>query len=162
MFRFNLKQNYFLKWIKIIPDDKVLEMKINGVSLPISNIPENALKDYVKGFNYPIGDFLNEGENFFEIKVTNFGGDGKIKVQNTLKNVSLFLLFFILKTLFLLGCIFIIFSFDLPALTKIFLSLAIFLGIIYASFTKYDQRGYDAVAHIEYIEYISKNLISRK
>ncbi|MGC8765839.1 MAG: ArnT family glycosyltransferase [Brevinematia bacterium] len=157
-FRFNIKGERFLKWIKIVPDDEVLEIKADGNPLPLSIIKPHQLKDYVNGFFYPLGDYLEEGDNQIEIKIINHGGRGGLKIFNTSKNIFPFLVFLTLKILFFVLCVFVISRFRLPVLLKGLISIFVVVGIISASLTLFDQKTHDVYEHLKYIEFVADNL----
>jgi hypothetical protein len=155
--RFVVEKNNLLNWIRIIPDDEVVEIKVNGQVLPLEVVEKAKLKDYVKGFCFPLRKFLGKGYNLVEIKVINNGGRAGIKVLNTSKNIVVFIIFLLLKSVFFILCSLVIFKLSIKKEIKFLLSLSILTGILIASITDYNQKTHDVDSHIEYIEYISNN-----
>ena len=155
--RFVVEKNKLLKWIRIIPDDEVIEMKANGSVLPLEGIDNSKLRDYVSGFCYPLGKYLETEYNLIEIKIINHGGRAGIKILNTSKNISVFTSFLLLKSIFFILCCFVISKLFLKREIKFLLSLSILVGIMLASTTNYNQKTHDVDSHIDYVQYISNN-----
>jgi hypothetical protein len=145
------------KWIKIIPDDGVVEMKVNGqiVSLDIEN--KDLLWNWDIGFDYPIGQFLTKKSNTIEMKIKNRGGEYGLKIKPSYKDVNyvLTVLFFYIFAALLIFEILNLFKINKKI--NIILVAAILVRIFYFSVTDWDVRGHDADAHVDYIEYIVKH-----
>ncbi len=68
-------------WVKIIPDDLVESIVINGSQVSLTGIGQGALSDYINGFNIDLSPYLSEGNNRIEIKMTNYGGAYSMDLQ---------------------------------------------------------------------------------
>lgn len=157
-FIFIIKKQFFTpKYVKIIPDDGVLEIISNGEFLPLEIVDNSKLFNWDTGFEYPLGKYLKKGNNYIEIKIINKGGPFGLKIFNSSKDFkySLFIFSFYLFFSLLLIDIFLVLKFKKTIVLTIVLT--IITRLFYFSITQWEERGYDVKAHIEYIEYIVNN-----
>ncbi len=87
------------KWVRIIPDDGVTYIKVNGKDTFLNDINPVSLRDWMNGFNFNLGKYLTNGENQIEIKVFDNGGKTGLKVENTFRDIG----YFMYLTIFLLA-----------------------------------------------------------
>ncbi|GBU25795.1 hypothetical protein R83H12_02453 [Fibrobacteria bacterium R8-3-H12] len=85
---------------KVIPDDCLQEISINGKKIPLDGI--QGLCDYSRGADFDFSKYVKEGLNHFEFRIQNNGGPGGFRVEmpyNAFRALSLiqhiFILFFI-------------------------------------------------------------------
>ncbi len=142
---------------RIIPDDKILSLAINGNNVPLDPIQERMKSDYGRGFAINLSKHLLRGENSIEIKFEDTGGLMGIKMQplaGTFKNIVFYIGSFF-------SLIFFMFAFSkkiyLPKRYLLVLFLAIVIRILYLSVTDFDTRAHDTYAHLEYIHYFVEN-----
>lgn len=91
---------------RIIPDDKVLSLVVNGEEVSLSSIPENKRNDWRNGFTINLSKYMNNGENSIEIKFEDLGGLMGIKMQPLLRDLRT-IVFYVLTISFLLFLLFI-------------------------------------------------------
>jgi 4-amino-4-deoxy-L-arabinose transferase-like glycosyltransferase len=145
------------RYYRIIPDDKILSLTINGKEVSLDSIPENQKRDYRKGFVINLSKYLQNGENNVKIKFEDGGGHMGIKVQLFLRDarsiaISLVSFLTMISFLFLISR-----KIGLPKRYSTILFLAIAIRIIYMFVTDYNTRGHDVYSHIEYIKYFVEN-----
>ncbi|MDR2579458.1 MAG: hypothetical protein LBC85_00490 [Fibromonadaceae bacterium] len=142
---------------RIIPDDKILSLAINGEDVSLVAIPESRKSDWRNGFTINLSKYLRNGENSIEIKFEDTGGLMGIKMHSLSRNIgnAAFYLLFLSFLLFLL------FAFSkkmrLPKRYSFILFLAILLRILYLSATDFDTRAHDTWAHLEFTKYFTEN-----
>ena len=86
---------------KVIPDDCIQEIWINGENVPLDGI--QGLCDYANGVNLDFSEYINKGLNHFEFRIQNGAGPGGFRVEipyNTFKSLSLIQHIFVLLFLF--------------------------------------------------------------
>lgn len=141
-------------WIRIIPDDGVTELRVNGKQIPLDIEDKNLLWNWDKGFDFPLGKFLTEKQNTVEFKIHNRGGRYGLRIQPSSRNI-IYVMVNVVLVLFV-----IIFIVELMKLFKINNKLiiisaaAVVVRLMYLSATGWNVRGYDVAEHIEYINYI--------
>lgn len=151
------KRFYHQKWVRIIPDDAVLSINVNGQNLPLDTLQSGSLSDWANGFVYPIGDDLSPGENMVQIVVKNGGGSFGLTIVPA--NFGFYKLF--LYGLFLAA----FFAFLFLLLERFGMDrrlILLFLGgflvrLVYLNVTPWDLRSHDVESHVQYIEYIVRN-----
>lgn len=83
LFVITFKFDYFFigqSILNIIPDDKFEELKVNGEVVSLDEIKKGDLENWEKGFVISLKKYLKKGENIFEIKLRNRGGDSGLAV----------------------------------------------------------------------------------
>ena len=60
---------------QIVPDDRLLELKINGQVVDLSEIPSHNLQDVSQGFHVGLEDYLHTGSNTVSFSFRDFGGE---------------------------------------------------------------------------------------
>lgn len=153
-----INKNFFTpNWVNIIPDDGVLEIKVNGETLSLDIPDKSRLYNWDIGFDYPLGKYLKDGANTVEIKIVNRGGPFGLKLRISLKDnkyLTFLICFFVFTFIFLfeLLCLF-----RIKKRIIIVIILCILSRLFYFIITDWDVRGHDTRAHIEYIEYLITN-----
>lgn len=69
---------------QIIPDDQLIELKINGQLVDLSEIPAKSLQDVSQGFHIQLGDFLHTGSNDLIFTFRDFGGEMGMTMKRSL------------------------------------------------------------------------------
>lgn len=69
---------------QIIPDDRLIELKINGQSVDLSEIPAASLQDVSRGFHIQLDEFLHTGSNHVSFTFQDFGGEMGIAMKRSL------------------------------------------------------------------------------
>lgn len=72
--------------LRIIPDDVVRSVHVNGRKVKLDTIPRRKRHDYKNGFFLDLQPVLNPGENQVKIVVQNKGGRGGLNLLNPLSN----------------------------------------------------------------------------
>lgn len=60
---------------QIIPDDRLIELRVNDQVIDLSGIPSNSLQDVAQGFHIHLGDYLRTGTNKVSFVFQDFGGE---------------------------------------------------------------------------------------
>jgi hypothetical protein len=145
------------RYYRIIPDDKILSLTINGKEVSLASIPENQKSDYRRGFTINLSKYLQSGENSIEIKFEDGGGRMGIKVQPFLRDARSIVILLI-AFLVLISFLFLISrKINLPKRYSFIIFLAIVIRILYLSVTDYNTRGHDVHLHLEYVKYFVDN-----
>lgn len=77
---------------QIIPDDRLIELRINDQSVDLSGIPSNSLQDVSQGFHIQLGDYLRTGANKVSFVFQDFGGEIGMAMKPSLGDWRYFLL----------------------------------------------------------------------
>ncbi len=142
--------------LKIIPDDRVNRIYINGHYISLDNISPAALSDFRQGFSLPVGDHLSKGTSSITIHTSNLGGSYGILFEfvcskRLLREAILYLVFFLILAVYrLMGNR--AYSFSL----KIAFIVGIIERIFYFLVTAPGERGHDLGWHTSYIASIEK------
>lgn len=64
--------------LRIIPDDRVISIEVNGVSVDLSNVDTNQLSDVVNGFEIDLSQHLRSGENHLSLRYWDRGSPGEM------------------------------------------------------------------------------------
>lgn len=155
VYRFTLDGVDHTYW-RIIVDDKVNAIRVNGQTVDLSDIPPKALKDWKYGFQMGFAEHLISGQNHFEIITENFGGRAGFEVLSLGLGESGWLTQFLFTLGFVLCCIPLINAINGARAQAIFVA-AIALIAYYNSYTGYLENTHDVKAHLEYIEFILTN-----
>jgi hypothetical protein len=60
---------------QIVPDDRLLELKVNGQVVDLSEVPSHSLQDVSQGFHIGLEDYLHTGSNTVSFSFRDFGGE---------------------------------------------------------------------------------------
>ena len=76
---YQLEGNIQLSWLgpralRIIPDDQVLALNVNGHAVDLSDINPDRLRNVQRGFEINLGEYLQTGSNSIVIEFRDFGG----------------------------------------------------------------------------------------
>lgn len=139
--------------IRIIPDDKVISIKVNGDSLDLSQRTSGKLNDFRKGFEFDFAPFFDQEVNQIEIRVMQIGpGIMGLKMKQPSDD-----LFANLATVYLIALSVLILSWFRFSWGFIQLfAIGWGLRLIYFSETTYDLRSHDLSNHYHYILYMAK------
>ncbi|MDR2583640.1 MAG: hypothetical protein LBC75_09190 [Fibromonadaceae bacterium] len=89
---------------KVIPDDCIQEIWINGENIPLEGI--QGLCDYIRGVDFDFSEYIKEGLNHFKFRIKNNGSPGGFRVEvpfyNEFRSLSLIYHIFFLLFLFLI------------------------------------------------------------
>lgn len=150
--------------VVIIPDDRIAFLTINGISVNLDQIDPAKLGDWNNGFEIDLANYLQDGENNFELKITDTFGRYGLRI---LDNPTFILNYTILPFIFLLGVMLVLLLyFMLKAVGMRMQFIMIFLAglathLVVLSYVGYDRLTYDILegntGHINYVEYIAKN-----
>ena len=155
-FNFTIKAGLFSnRWIRIIPDDCIQEIKINNISVPLDvNVDRCNWQD---GFYINIGKYLKKGCNPVEITLLNAGGIYGIDIYNSSKKGLADTSYIILIVLIFFIGYFVCDSLFHNKYISIFYSIGLIISISYFFETPFFIRGHDVSGHIDYIRYIVTN-----
>ncbi len=143
--------------IRIIPDDCVKSVLVNGKSADLGGIDGKALCDYRQGFALDIGRLLVSGENSIELTINDGGGKFGLFITNSFHDSRYFISISLLIFL----------SFALLAktlrnrnfghVTILILFGGLLIRIVYLSYTPFEVRAHDVIGHIQYMDFILEN-----
>ena len=139
---------------RIIPDDCVIAMNINGEDIWGTHEPEC---DYINGFSMNIGPYLHAGANTFVIQLQNAGGPAALNMQVATGD-SVFLITLLTLAIALSWLLYIVIRY-LPGTSgtrtcAMIVCAALALRILYLFGTPYTMRAHDVSGHLEYISYL--------
>lgn len=145
------------KQFLVIPDDQLLELRINDVAVDLSKYPSGALRDYIRGVSINLKDYLEVGKNEVYARYKDTGGRMGLSILADPKNP--FFIFLALSwTAFVLSAsYFVIRAFGFGGTLTGILVFALFIRILYFVVTDYDVRGHDTYEHLDYINYFVEN-----
>lgn len=151
-----LRTNRFTSPVfRIIPDDEILSLAINGSPIDLHHIPHHLRKDYNRGFIYDLSPYLAEGDNTFDIVYFDRGGLMGIVFSAEAEGFRAVLLY-ALGTLFaLLLARKLLRALHVSTPIKVLFIGALLIRIFYFSITPADVRDHDLGDHIGYTEYLS-------
>lgn len=152
------KRWWHREWVRIVPDDCVRMIIVNDVQLDLGYLPDEQLCNWGVGFDYPLGRYLEDGENRVIVSISDVGGTYTLDIAQTprVRNIQLLILVCI-------GVLIILETKSLPLLNHLsklergILITAIVLRVVYLFYTPHDVRAYDVQGHKEYIEWIAKH-----
>jgi hypothetical protein len=155
------KNSFFRGMVRIIPDDQIENLKINSRSVDLMSVSEQQRRDYFKGFEIDLSDYLQEGVNQIEIEYYDRGGLMGIVVeplfsfgQKSIFNTMLFLVVLIASYLCLVSFSK---SFSQSRTIQILFLLAVIIRLVYFFSTPPDVRDHDLGDHFDYVEYMSEH-----
>jgi hypothetical protein len=138
---------------RVIPDDCLLSLRINGREIPVS--PESC--DYKRGYVLSFAGTAGKGENTIEAHVDNRGNVGGIDLRADPADPVFLLPIF----LFLLAIVIAVVAVVLrlrwthPGVPLVgVIVVGILLRFLYVIRTAFGERAYDADGHLEYIRYL--------
>ncbi len=78
--------------IKVIPDDTVLQVRVNGDPVDLAARAKGGLSDFVRGFTLDLKGVVHQGTNAIEIKLRDRGGVGLygLHIQSTVPSSLIF------------------------------------------------------------------------
>ncbi|MFT3735564.1 MAG: hypothetical protein QM776_11145 [Rhodocyclaceae bacterium] len=74
--------------LKIIPDEHLLSMSMNGREVSLAGISEAARKDWNNGFVIDLSDYAHAGQNSLSFKLKNANGVGGVRLENVDTGIS--------------------------------------------------------------------------
>lgn len=154
-FQFQYSGHQASEW-NIIPDNKLVYIKVNGESVDLSEVSSKALKDYKKGFNISLGQYLTEKDNIVSVGVQNYGGPGALNIVSTGLGSGGWLTKLLSVVGFLLLCLPLILRLD--SSTRWYLVTACILIAYYNTLIPFTDNDHDAIAHVQYINYLLQNI----
>ncbi len=149
------KSWYSQRTVRLIPDDRVFYIKINGNIVPEYGIAFSQSMNMQNGFACPLAEHLTNGCNSFEISIADLGkGVAGLSIRSSVNDP----LFMTLYCVFILslGMVFrkILKSFGLSSGLSGIATIPLIVGMLYFLYNEYWENGYDIEGHLAYIEYI--------
>lgn len=148
---------WFLHQWRIVPDDELLELRVNDRQVSLDSIPRERLQDWRQGFSIDLSPWLKTGENSFEMKVRNNGGNGGLNLRVIPGATAL--LFLAVPFLLFLAALNI--ALPLTAGQRCILFLALIVLLMYWSVTPWETRAYDVGlpdGHFGYVSWLADTL----
>lgn len=140
---------------RIIPDDEVVAVKVNGEKISIDNIPLSDRRNYGSGFVLNIDSLKLEQTNLLEIEVINESNPTGFRIEAT-QRLSKNQLIWIFITLGVFA-LWLMRSLKTSKSQKVFFLLSLALALIYLSQTDSRTRTFDVYeggGHKDYIEHL--------
>lgn len=152
------KRWWHREWVRIVPDDCVKMIIVNDVQLDLGYLREEQLCNWGVGFDYPLGRYLDDGENRVIVSISDIGGSYQLDITQTprVRNIQLLILL-------LVTTLIVIETKSLPLFEKLsklergILVLAIVLRIAYLLATPHTVNTHDVDLHKEYIQWVANN-----
>lgn len=142
---------------RIIPDDRIESLQVNGTRISLAKLSPHQRKDYDKGFQYDLSPYLHTGENQVVAKYFDRGGLMglvlAVEVSGSYSAIIIFMGFILISILFFywakrIGVV--------PPVLFIFV-IAIAIRVFYFSQTGVDERGHDMGDHFAYTKYLAEH-----
>jgi hypothetical protein len=140
---------------RIIPDDEVIAVKVNGEKISIDNIPLSDRRNYGSGFVLNIDNLKPEQTNLLEIEVINESNPTGFRIEAT-QRLSKTQLIWIFITLGVFA-LWLMRPLKTSKLQKGFFLFSLILSLIYLSQTDSRTRTFDVYeggGHKDYIEHL--------
>ena len=149
-------------YVKIIPDDCVESISINGINIPISEIKGRC--DWIDGFKIDVEPYLVNSTNTISLDIKNRDGRAGLNILpiHDYKSLSYMILVSIMFIALMILVIDILLHLKFSWELIVLLLMGLFLRIVYLSYTNYDERTFDvitATGHLDYIKIIANDFI---
>lgn len=159
---YTLKANFELnlwsgKNFRIIPDDELKMLLVNGQVVNLSSIPRRKLKDYREGFVIDLADYITQEKNAIELTYYDRGGLMGVVITSELGLSHHVAIAFLLLIAFISVFKLISFRYKVSPLFQFLFLIGLVLRIYYFSITPPQERTHDLGDHIGYVEYLSEN-----
>lgn len=155
VFRFHLDGVTHSHW-QIIPDNLLNNIKINGQNVDLSEIDNDALRNWSKGFQISLFKYLHQGKNEIEIQVRNFGGPAALKIIP--QGIGYYGWF----SKLIAACGFVFFCLPIILVSSVRYRWVFFVSCVfiayYNTYTSYLLHGHDVEAHIEYVQHLIEHV----
>lgn len=145
------------KQFLVIPDDQLLELRINDVAVDLSKYPSGALRDYIRGVSINLKNYLEVGQNEVYVRYKDTGGRMGLSILADPKNPFFIFLALLWAAFVLSASYFVIRTFGFGGTLTGILVFALFIRILYFVITDYNIRGHDTYEHLDYINYFVEN-----
>ena len=137
---------------RIVPDDELLELRVNGQQVNLGNIPPERLRDWNQGFGIDLSPWLKTGENSFEMRIRNDGGNGGLNLKSSPGTIALL----ILALPFVIFLTALNTLLPLTAGQRCILFLTLVVLLIYWGVTPWETRAYDVGLPDGHFGYVSR------
>ena len=147
--------------VHIVPDGCIQSFQINGASVDLQAVIRGDLCNNTNGFDIDLKNYLQDGTNQFQIRLTNSSNDGWFGLNITHSAYDTQYLVLLEMLLLEVGAILYFFlknQLRLPRSCVIVILLGLLLHILYLSYTSYTVRTYDVTeygGHFDYIKYVA-------
>ncbi|WP_096084718.1 ArnT family glycosyltransferase [Agaribacterium haliotis] len=142
---------------RIVPDDRIDKLAINGIDVDLNHIPNKARSDYRNGFLIDLSPYLKKGDNTIEASYYDRGGLMGLVISKELPSSSvslMYLLAFIFVAVFYIAWAR---KLKLSSPLLIILVFALALRVFYLSQTDAEERSHDVGDHFGYTTYLAEN-----
>lgn len=142
---------------RIIPDDRIEMLQVNGVTASLAKLTAVQRRDYDKGFQYDLSSYLRTGENSFVARYYDRGGLMGVSLSSEISGaysvIVLLLGFIVVVAIFMYWakCV------NLAPPVLIIFFFAIVIRAFYFSQTGVDERGHDMGDHVGYTKYLAEH-----
>lgn len=139
---------------RVVPDDGLLGLTINGRAVPLEGISPSALSDWNRGFEFDFSPWLHNGANSLEFVMSNKGGDGSLTLHPVLGLPWLVVYLGFLPWLFTLARIFRLQRHQLMPLCLALIPIMAYWSVTPWTVRTHDVTGVDG--HLAYIQRIAE------
>ncbi len=142
--------------VRIVPDDCLEKMEVNGVSVPLRNIPTGSLCNWSRGFKFDLGRYLVPGENVLDLWVRAKDSVAGLTIFPIFDSSNSYLLFWgtVALLFFLLSLYFIAAILQISKPLRILLMISVIVDVVYLSYTDFNIRTFDVMIHTGHFDYI--------
>lgn len=140
-----------------IPDDQLIELRVNDITIDLSQYPSAALRDYVRGVSIDLKDYLNVGDNKIFARYQDSGGRMGLKIVANPINIFFITLSLAWTMFVLLVAYFVIRAGGVGRLFTGLLVIALLIRIMHFIVEDYNVRGHDTYEHLDYINHFVEN-----
>jgi len=140
-----------LRTWRVIPDDELLSLTVNGQPVSLDAIPKSALTDWNKGFEMDFSPWLHGGQNTLEFVITNHGGDGGLMLHPALGPGWMLIYLGFMPWLYTLGRIFRLRRHQIAPI-----GAGLMLIMAYWSVTPWTVRAHDVIGSDGHLAYIAR------
>ena len=140
--------------VVIVPDDHFVSLSVNGAEVPLTGIRPEGLDDYLRGFHFPLGRYLEPGDNTVEARVINRGGVGGLDVRADPRDGRS-----VLELLAACAAFLVAVAGAMRRLRFRWSTVGIWVGLLgvrlaYLIVTPFNVREHDVGGHLEYVQFI--------
>jgi hypothetical protein len=141
--------------LRIIPDDRILAVRLNGVPVSLAGIPESDRHNYMRGFEIKLHGLIPNEINILELQLNNVSGVGGLNIESgkNLNGWGILSAFVALLTL----VVALIRYLPISKAQGVLLVLALLVSLLYLSVTNSYTRTFDVYeggGHRDYIYHL--------
>jgi hypothetical protein len=145
------------KGVRIIPDDEIVALIVNGTDVNLASIPLQARKDYRMGFPLDLSSYLVTGSNDIVLRYRDRGGLMGIVLAAEGGSTYYRIISSFIALIILAASLCFMRKLKLNRMFQIIFIGGMLIRVFYFTVTPPETRGHDLGDHIGYVEYLSEN-----